>query len=107
MKFLLLIFLFSGAQESFGATEKQCLDGSFAACKEIFDHYGSSSNKQGAAELFARACASQHLRVACQITTADASETLKKTIELAKPEASTFVIDGKLINKIYSFSSIK
>lgn len=104
--FFASIFFFAGAN-CFAATPKDCVSGNFAACKEIFNKYGSTSDKAGAVELFTNACASQDLRVVCQVTSIEKAETLKKALELAKPETALFVMSGKNFDKIYQISQLK
>lgn len=106
MNLFIVFGLFVGST-SFAATPKDCLAGNFAACKEIFNKYGSSSDKAGAVEFFASACASQDLRVVCQVTSTEKSETLKKTLDLARSETALFVMNGKNLDKIYQITQLK
>jgi len=68
---------------AFGATSTECLNGNFNSCREIFNKYGSQSDKVGVVELFEKACSSQTLSVSCQIVSTKKSETLKKTLDMS------------------------
>jgi len=90
------------------ATSTECLNGNFNSCREIFNKYGSQSDKSGAVELFEKACSAQTLSVSCQIISTKKSDTLKKTLDMAKTDPSgMFVMDGKKFDKIYQISEIK
>lgn len=104
---LIFILVLLGGLNTYAATPSDCLGGDFAVCKEIFNKYGSAQDKTGAIELFTSACNSQNLHVVCQITSSEKSDTLKKTFDLAKPNMSIFVINGKYIDKIYQISQSK
>ncbi len=107
MKNLLMTALvLSASQYSFAMPEKDCLGGSFPECQRIFNQYGSQSNREGAVEMFVKACSSQKLQVICQITSSSKSETLKKSLELAKTNSAIFVINGSELDKIYQISKV-
>lgn len=90
------------------ATPTDCLNGSFSACREIFNKYGSQSDKNGAVDLFEKACSAQTLNVSCQIVSTKKSDTLKKTLDLSKTDSSgIFIMSGKTLDKIYQISEIK
>lgn len=99
----LLVYAFS-----LGATSAECLSGNFNSCREVFNKYGSQSDKSGAVELFEKACSAQTLSVSCQIISVKKSETLKKTLEMAKTDpAGTFVVSGQKLDKIYQISETR
>lgn len=107
MRIGIAIFSIFIGQYSFGATKTECFDGSISACTEIMNDYGRTSNKRGAIEFFNTACASQNLRVNCQIITTDKSETMKKALEVARVDGALFVMSGSKADKIYLMSSTK
>jgi len=107
MKTVTIIFSFLLAQYSFGTTKNDCVDGNFAACKEIFNHYGSTTDQNGAADFFASACASQNLKITCEVISTDKSETLKKILEVAGMNSAVFVINGTKVDKIYKISAAR
>lgn len=89
------------------ATPADCLNGNFRACREIFNQYGSQSDRKGAVELFEKACSAQTLNVSCQIISVSKADSLKKTLELAKPDSGIFVINGLKVDKFYQISEVK
>lgn len=106
-KKLFFIFVFLILAETKAATSEQCLNGSFTACKEVFNKFGSQSDKNGAVELFEKACSSQLLKVSCLTTSVLKENTLQKSLELSKPNSGLFVISGNKIDKIYQISESK
>ena len=65
----------------FAATSNECTGGNFKACREIFNKYGSQTDRAGAVDLFEKACSSQTLRVSCQILSVSKADTMKKMME--------------------------
>jgi len=63
--------------------------------------------RNGAVELFEKACSSQSLKVSCQVVSSLKSDTLKKSLEMARPDAGSFIINGSKIDKIYQISELK
>lgn len=104
---LLFVWIVLLGVNTYAATSSDCLSGNFSACKQFFDKAASTSEKLGVVELFVKACASQELHVVCQINSVKKEETLKKTLELARPDNTLFVIDGKKLDKIYLMSQSK
>jgi len=107
MKFILALSVFLGIQAVQAATQQACLDGNVSACKEIFNEYGRTTNKNGAVDFFTKVCASEKLSLKCQVISALPSETLKKLLELHKADSSSFVIDGLALSKIYQIDPVK
>lgn len=95
------------ARSTFAATKTDCLSGNFSACKEILNKYGSTSDRNGATEFFANACASQNLKVICEVISTEKSETVKRSLEVASTNSAVFVISGPKVDKIYKVSAIK
>ncbi len=91
----------------FAATQSECLNGNFTACRELFNKYGSQSDRAGAVELFEKACSAQTLHVSCEIISFSKSDSLKKTLELAKPNSGIFVMNGSKVDKFYQISEVK
>ena len=107
MKFILGWIVFLCFQAAQAATQQACLDGSVSACKEIFNDYGRTTNRNGAVEFFAKVCASEKLKLQCQVMSASPSETIKKALELHKADSSSFIIDGLTLSKIYQIDPVK
>ncbi|MBL7542645.1 MAG: hypothetical protein JNL11_02465 [Bdellovibrionaceae bacterium] len=108
MKILFFCISFFVYAFSLGATPAECLSGNFNSCREVFNKFGSQSEKSGAVELFEKACSAQTLNVSCQIISVKKSETLKKTLEMAKVDPSgTFIMSGQKLDKIYQISETK
>jgi hypothetical protein len=89
------------------ATKNECINGNFESCKEIVNGYGRTTDKSGATEFFAAACASQNLKISCQIITSDKSETLKKTMDFYSKDSALFVMNGDKTDKIYKIVQVK
>lgn len=102
-----MMFTILFVSSSFAATKTECLGGNFSACKQIFRHFGSTSERTGAVEFFAEACASENLKIACEVISSDKAETMRKALELAQPEGALFTIDGVKVDKIYRISSLE
>jgi len=107
MKALFFSLIFFSVTNAFSATPNECLNGNFASCREVFNNFGSQTDRSGAVTLFEKACSSQALRVSCQITTTGKADTTKKTLDLAKPDSGMFVINGTKLDKIYQISEVK
>lgn len=107
MKFNLALLFFLSIQSAQAATQKDCLDGSVSVCKEIINEYGATSNRTGAVEFFAKVCASEKLKLKCQVTSVLPSETLKKAMEVHTAGSSSFIIDGLTLSKIYQIEPVK
>jgi hypothetical protein len=106
MKYIGAGLVFLLGQHSFSATKSECLSGDYSACKDIFNQYGRSSEKIGAIEFFGDVCASQNLKVTCEVFSIEKSETLRKTLELGRAESSIFIMSGAKVDKLYRLSSL-
>lgn len=104
--FLSFVILLSSVN-TLAATPTECLGGSFTACREIFNDYGSRTKRDGAVELFEKACSAQALLVSCKVVSVEKSITMKKMMEMAVPKSGMFVINGPKIDKIYQISEVK
>lgn len=51
MKTMAILFGIFLTQSALAMTKSDCLSGNFSACKEIFNKFGSSSDKNGAANI--------------------------------------------------------
>lgn len=107
MKNIFLVMSLFGSLSAYASTANECLSGNYKACREVFNKYGSQSDRVGAVDLFEKACSAQNLRVSCHIFSVSKNETLKKTLELAKPDSGMFVMDGAKVDKIYQISEVK
>ncbi len=99
-------FLFIFAQVH-AAAPTECLNGNFKVCREIFNKYGSQSDRRGAVELFEKACSAQNLSVSCKIISVSKTDSLKKMLELATPDSGMFVMNGAKVDKLYQISEVK
>ena len=106
MKVLATSLALVGSNALAAATAGECVGGAYAACQELIDRYGATTDKRGAVELFARACASPDLRVVCRITSTRKAETLARMLELSRPGSAQFVMNGKDLDKIYQMSQV-
>lgn len=77
MKMCTILICFFGLN-CFGVTHSDCINGSFKACQEVFEGYGRTTKRDGAVELFYKACSSEQLRVYCQIVSSETKEIRKK-----------------------------
>lgn len=100
------LVLLSFAQ-GYASTPAECLNGNFKICREIFNKYGAQSDRKGAVELFEKACSAQTLNVSCQIISISKVDSLKKTLELAKPDSGIFIMNGAKVDKFYQISEVK
>lgn len=107
MKIFLLSIILLSSLNVFAATQSDCLNGNFAVCRDLFNKYGSQSDRVGAVELFEKACSAQTLHVSCEIISFSKSDSLKKTLELAKPNSGIFVMNGPKVDKFYQISEVK
>lgn len=107
MKLLFFCVILLCFARGHAATPEECLNGNFKICREIFNRYGAQWDRKGAVELFERACSAQTLNVSCQIISISKADSLKKTLELAKPDSGSFVMSGAKIDKLYQFSEAK
>ena len=105
-KAILGIILFSSFQ-AWAFTQNDCLNGNFKACREIFNKYGSQTDRAGAVELFEKACSAQTLRVSCEISSFSKTETLEKILKTVKRDSGAFVMNGSQIDKFYQISELK
>ncbi len=107
MKKIIFGIILVSFSQTWAFTQSDCLNGNFKACREIFNKYGSQSDRAGAVELFEKACSAQVLRVSCEIISISKSESLKKMLELAKRDAGIFVMNGPQLDKFYQISELK
>lgn len=83
------------------APEAECLAGNFKSCKKVFDYYGSTSKDGGRFDFFAKVCASENLRVDCQVLSVEDSELTQKLLEVASSDTGVFAVGGKKLAKLY------
>jgi len=109
VKNLFFCICFLIGSHTLAATSTECLNGNFNSCLEIFNKYGSQSDKKGAVELFTKACTSETLNVSCRIVSVKKSETMGKVLEMGRKTypSGSFVMSGQKFDKIYQISEIK
>jgi hypothetical protein len=100
------IFLLSSLNV-FASKKSECLDGNFVACRDVFNNFGSQSDRAGAVDFFEKACSAQSLRVSCEVISLSKNDSLTKTLELAKPNSGSFVMNGPKIDKFYQISEAR
>ena len=104
---LLVLSVFGVGNIAHANSKRQCLEGNFPSCKTVMNEFGRTSKKDGAVSFFSSACASQNLKVACEVLSVKPDEALKKTLSLAHPSSALFVISGNKLNKIYVIKTIE
>lgn len=107
MKIFLIFSFLAFSTAGSAATQAECLNGNFKACREVFNKFGSQSDRSGAVELFEKACSAQTLYVSCEVITLTKDASLKKTLEFTKPNAGIFVMSGSKFDKLYQISEVK
>jgi hypothetical protein len=92
---------------SHASQKDQCLTGNYLTCHKLLSEYGSSSNKNGAVELFNNVCGSSKFKLDCRILTVLNENAVKKTLDIANAKSVSFVISKKSYSKIYQVTPLQ